>query len=198
MKSKYAYYAMLGCIVALILALLGGAYGANKLLASASVQLRQNRLRVQVLAEEQSQLASARQDVSNYQSLAAIAQSIVPQDKDQAQTVRQIVDIAHSNNIALSSITFPASTLGTVGAGATSQGLSQLTPVVGIPGVYDLLLTVQSDSNNPVAYSQFINFLSALEHNRRTALVSGITLQPNEKNRNTLSFTLVLGEYVKP
>lgn len=198
MKSKYAYYLMLGLIGLLVLGLIGGAYGANKLLTNESRQLLRNRLQISVLADEQTQLTKAKTDIKKYQDLATIAQSVVPQDKDQAQTVRQIVDIAAAHNIALSSITFPASTLGTTTTGATAHNLSQLTPVTGIAGVYSLQLTVQSDATNPISYSQFISFLTALEHNRRTALVGSVTLQPNEKDRSKLSFTLALQEYIKP
>jgi len=198
MKSKYAYYLMLGLIGLLVLGLIGGAYGADALLTRESKQLLHNRLQISVLADEQTQLAKAKTDIKKYQDLAAIAQSVVPQDKDQAQTVRQIVDIAAANHIALSSITFPASTLGTINTSAGSRNLSQLTPVTGIAGVYNLQLTVQSDATNPIPYSQFISFLTALEHNRRTALVSSVTLQPNEKDRGKLSFTLTLQEYIKP
>jgi len=199
MNSKRAYYGMLAIAVLLVGSLIGGAYGAGKLLQSRAHQLADNRLRTAVLAGQEQELAKARQDITRYRSLAAIAGSVVPQDKDQAQAVRQIVDIAHSKAISLSSITFPNSSLGGGPATSTSSSrLSQLTPVKGIPGVYDLQLTVQSDSNAPVPYDQFIGFLNALEHNRRTALISSITLQPDDKNRSLLSFTLVLDEYIKP
>jgi hypothetical protein len=199
MKSKYVYYLMLSGIAVFVIALVGGAYGADKLLTTSSNQLMHNRLQVQVLAAQQSQLAQAKQEVTKYQGLATIAQSVVPQDKDQAETVRQVVSIAKANNIALSSITFAASTLGTTTTGPSpNQNLSQLAPVPGIPGVYDMEITVGSDSNTPITYGQLIGFLSALEHNRRTALVNSLTLQPNQKDRSTLSFTLTLEEYIKP
>lgn len=198
MKSKYVCYLMLGLIAILVIGLVGGAYGANALLTSQSKQLLHNRLQINVLAAEQTQLTKAKNDIKKYQELASIARSVVPQDKDQAQTVRQIVDIAAANRIMLSSITFPASTLGTTTTGAVQRNLSQLAPVAGIPGVYNLQLTVQSDTANPIPYAQCIAFLTALEHNRRTALVSSITLQPDAKNRSKLSFTLTLQEYIKP
>lgn len=196
MKSKYAYYAMIGLIGLLVMGLIGGAYGASMLLDKESKDLLHNRMQISIVSAEQTQLTKAKDDIKKYRDLAAIAQSVVPQDKDQAQTVRQIVDIAKTNNISLSSITFPASTLGNTTS--NTHSLSQLSPVIGIAGVYNLQLTVQSDPNAPISYSQFINFLAALEHNRRTALVSSITLQPNDKDRSKLSFTLVLEEYIKP
>jgi len=193
MTSKRLYFVLIASVCLLVVGLFGGVYGADKLLSAQSSRLVSNRLQTQVLGDEQQQLARAKSDIKKYQDLATVAASVVPEDKDQAQTVREIVNIAQTNGVALSSITFPSSTLG-----GTSGSLSQLTPVKGIAGVYNLQLTVVSDSNKPVPYSNFINFLAALEHNRRTALVNSVTIQPNNKDRNTLSFTLILDEYIKP
>jgi hypothetical protein len=192
---------MIGIIVLLIAGLIFGAYGADQLLQSQSKQLVNNRLQTSVLAQEQMELIQAKQDVKKYQNLATITQNIVPQDKDQAETVLQIVNLANKNGVALASITFPSSSLGLqTGQSASNStiNLSQLTPVQGIPGVYDLQLVVQSDTTNPVPYSNFISFLSALENNRRTALISAVSIQPNAQDRNTLTFSLTLDEYVKP
>jgi hypothetical protein len=186
MSSKKLYYLMLGAICLMIIGMIGGAYGVDKLLSFESQKLVDNRLKVAVL-------------VQKYQNLATIAKSVVPQDKNQAQTIGQIVALASSNGVTLSSITFPASTLGIKSGGSVSgPGLSQLSTVKDVAGVYGFQLTVQSDTTKPVAYTKFINFLSSLEHNRRTALVQSITISPNEKDRSTLSFTLILEEYIKP
>lgn len=198
MNSKSLYFAMLGVIALLFIGLVGGAFLINKLLVSESSQLVNDRLQVNVLSAQQTQLIKAKADIKKYQSLATIAQSVVPQDKDQAQAVREIVNLAGANGISLSSISFPASSLGIVSGGQSNAQLSQLSPVQGISGVYDMQLTVQSDVTAPISYSQFTNYLSALEHNRRTALVSSVTISPNSINRNLLSFSLILDEYIKP
>lgn len=200
MNSKRAYFTMLTAIALLAIGLIIGAYEADKLLAKESAKLLNDRLLSSVLAKQQDDLIRAKQEVSRYQDLANIAKSVVPQDKDQAQTVREIVKLANENHLTLGSITFPSSTLGGV-AGSTStksQQLSQLSPVKGIAGVYALQITAQSDSNKPVLYSDFLNFLSALEHNRRTALVRNITIQPDAKTSSAIGFTLTLDEYIKP
>jgi hypothetical protein len=207
MNSKKLYYILLGCGALLILCLVGGAYKANKMLLAHSYQLKSSRLETDVLSNQETELLAAKNDISKYQSLYNIAESIVPQDKDQAQTVREIVNLAATNGITLSSVTFPSSSLGVAANGSSatvvapndpSNALSQLTPVSSIPGVYELPITVISDATVPIPYGSFINFLSALEQNRRTALVSTITLQPTNGNAQYVSFTLVLNEYVKP
>jgi len=218
--SKRLYYLLVGLVGLLIIGLVVGAYGTNQLLASRAVKVTSLKAKSLALSQEQLSLANAKKEVKKYSGLLEIAQTVVPEDKDQAEAVREIVNIAAANNISgvsLQQITFPASTLGAGAAGTASVGagvaastpsaasanssaskLSQLVPVKNIAGVYDLLITVQSDPNKPVAYTSFVNFLSGLEHNRRTAQISTITLQPNVNNANLLSFTLTLNEYIKP
>ncbi|HVU59579.1 MAG TPA: hypothetical protein VHC98_01955 [Candidatus Saccharimonadales bacterium] len=198
MNSKRLYFVLVALVSLLVLGLVGGAYGADVLLQHASDQLVADRTKKAVLLQQEDQLARAKEDIKKYQDLANVAKSVVPEDKDQAQAVREIVNIAKDNAITLGSITFPTSVLGGTGTTAGKAQLSQLTPVSGIAGVYNLEITVASDTNNPVPYTSFVRFLNALEHNRRTALVKSVTLQPNQKDRTTVSFTLILDEYIKP
>ena len=203
MNSKRAFFTLLIIIILLVAGLFGGVYIANGLMKQQSKRLADNRLEVAKLGQEQIQLSRAKKDIDKYKSLSEIAKAVVPQDKDQAQTTREIVNIAKSHGIVISSITFPASLLGTTVNGvksttSTKLSLSQLTPVKGISGVYVLQVTVQNDQSNPVDYNSFIDFLSGLEQNRRTALISGITIQPDSKDPSKVSFTLILDEYIKP
>lgn len=201
MNSKRMYFVMLGLIVVLLAGLVGGAYGVNTLLASKSQSLLKLKTQSQVLANEQTSLVTAKKEVQKYSSLEEIAQSVVPQDKDQAQAVLEISNLAAQSGISqLSSITFPASTLGGIPGSTikTNNGLTQLTPVKGIPGVYELQITIAQTSDNPVPYTQFTTFLSKLEQNRRTAQVSSITLEPSPTNAQLVAFNLIVNVFIKP
>lgn len=214
MNSKRLNRIFAGLIVLLLIALGGGVYGANKLLGQKADHLTGLKAKSQALDQEKVELKKAKQDIEKYAQLEKIAQSVVPEDKNQAEAVREIVNIAAANNVKLASISFPASTLGTAPTSAKSSQaaavpatpnpnspaskLSQLQPVKSIPGVYLLQIIVTGDPNQPVRYDKFIGFLQALEHNRRTAQVSDITLQPNTNNPNLLSFTLTVNGYIKP
>ncbi len=217
MTSKHVSYIMAGILSLLILAILGSAYVANGLLEKTSGRLVDLKLKSQVLQEEQTSLVKAKKDIEKYRELEKIAKTIVPQDKDQARAVREIVKIANESGISPSSITFPASNLGsnipgtaaasgapaagaapTAAAGRAASKLTQLTPVKGFAGLYVLQITITQDAASPVAYDQFISFLQGLENNRRTAQVSNIVLQPSPQDKNKLSFTLTVDEYIKP
>lgn len=214
--SKRLYFVLIALIGLVLFALAAGAYGANRLLTSRSVTLTNLKAESLALEQEQLSLTKAKKEVKTYAGLQQIAQSVVPEDKDQAEAVREVVNIAAANSVNLGAINFPASTLGSgtsgsntattpaapskqsAGLNSKTTKLSQLLPVKNIPGVYDLQITVQGDANKPVQYNSFVNFLTALEHNRRTAQISAITLQPSTANPNLLVFTLTLNEYIKP
>ena len=223
MSSKHLHTVLLITLILLFGGLLFGTYGVNKLLTSEGNTLVGQKAKSKALDQEQVSLNKAKQDIQKYQDLNKIAQSVVPQDKSQAEAVRQIVNIAGENGITLASITFPASTLGNLpngtaapaSAGASpsaaaatpaasaasakpTKNLSQLTALKNIPGVYQLPITITNDSNHPVKYDDFINFLAALEHNRRTSQVQTINIQPDAKNPGFITFSLTLNEYIKP
>lgn len=222
MNSKRVYYLMIGGIVLLVGGLFTTVYFGNKLLSAKSQKLVSLKLDNRILDEQQTALTQANKDIEKYTELDKIAKTIVPQDKDQAQTVREIVKIADQSGVKLSAINFPSSTLGqptpkttttqddtstnkknandtpTKPATPATPPVTQVKPVDGMPGVYVMEVTLQQDSSKPVPYSRFIDFLQRLEQNRRTAQVSSITVQPNVQDRTKLTFTLTVNVYIKP
>jgi hypothetical protein len=198
MTAKQVHFGLIGLLVVVAFGVLFGAHEADVLLVTQSKDLIHAKAQVVAVDNEQQQLTKDKQEIAKYQSLNQIAKTVVPQDKNQAEAVREVVDLAAQSGIPqLSSITFPASTLGGVAVGST-KGLTQVTAVKGIPGVYDLPITVSQDSTDPVSYANFLSFLSKLEKNRRTAVVQSITVQPEPTNPSNVSFTLVLEEFIKP
>jgi hypothetical protein len=209
MSNKYVFFALIAVCVLLVTGTGGGAYEANQLLSKQSAKLVNLKLQNKDLNSQKLSLTRAQSDITKYATLESIAKTVVPQDKDQAEAVREIVNIAKASGISLSSITFSASTLGQTKAVPAGNGVSaitpqatskltQVTPVVGIPGVYDLQINIQQSTDSPVSYNSFIDFLTKLEANRRTAQVSTINLSPDSKNHSQLTFTLTLDEYLKP
>jgi Tfp pilus assembly protein PilO len=215
LTSKRLYFVLLSLIGLLLVGLIVGTLQINSLLGRKASNLTTVKAKSLALEKEKSSLKKAKEDLKKYEDLYAITQAIVPNDKNQAQAVREIVKIADKNNVKLSSITFPASTLGASAAKATassdtetkkpaapassaSGSLSQLQAVKEITGVYSLTITIVSDTTKPVPYNQFVSFLEDLESNRRTAQVNTVTIEPKKENRGVLSFTLTLNEYIKP
>jgi len=199
MKTKPLYFVLISLLVVILLGFIGIAYAGDKLLGGQAAKLSKLRADSSVLDEQQTALTKNKRDLAKYSNLNLIAETVVPKDKNQAQAVQEIVDLAANSGIKkLSSITLPASSLGAIGSAGSKPNLTQLTPVKDIPGVYQLQITISQTTTDEVPYNQFISFLSKLEQNRRTAQVSSITVQPDSKNPNQVSFTLVINEYIKP
>ena len=216
MNSKRAYFLMLAVVGLLTVAIFGSAYEAKGVLSKKSTQLVGLKANLQGYQVQEASLVQAKKQIVTYNDLYHIAKAVVPENKNQAETVRQIVKLAADNSITLGSISFPSSTLGTGPSGSAAPSskpmlgaptksvsvgnpdLSQLTPIAGSPGVYVLQITVASDSTQPASYSQLISFLSALEHNRLTAEVTSVNIVPDTTLVNRFSFTLSLNSYIKP
>ncbi len=198
MDAKKLHYLLIVTAVLLCVGLVSSGIIANQILTNKSTELSKLKAESQVTNTLQDTLRQNKIDIANYSELNTIAEAIVPQDKNQAQAVGEIVKIAKESGIGtLTSITFPASNLG-VSSTNTNNTLTQLTPVSGIAGVYILPITVTLDSSQTVPYSQFITFLNKLENNRRTSQVSEINIQPDATRPNNVSFTLTVNEYIKP
>ena len=212
-NSKHVYRLMIAGIFLLTIGLFGSAYGIQGLLQTKSTELVGLKAKLSAVNDQQGGLVQAKKDITTYNDLYKIAKVVVPENKNQAEAVRQIVKLAANNSIRLGSISFPSSSLGNSGAAATaanpapavtkpsnaaSTALSQLTPVLAAPGVYVLQINVNSDSNYPASYPQLISFLAALEQNRLTAQVTSLNITPDANNPNRFSFILTLNSYIKP
>ncbi|MEK7603154.1 MAG: hypothetical protein AAB459_02850 [Patescibacteria group bacterium] len=204
------FYILLGALGLVLLLGIGAIILGDSMLKKKSAELVELKVSDQVLEQQQTALLQAKKDLEKYKDLESIARSIVPKDKDQAEAVQQISQIAAEANVDLTTISFPSSNLGqktTTAKPSTEKSetpapaappVSQVVPVSGISGVYQLDVTIVSNPVKPVTYAQLVDFLERLEKNRRTAQVSGIVIDPNDANRSLLTFTLTVGIYLKP
>ena len=112
MNSRKVYFIMLAVLLLLIGALIGTVVLGNNYLKKQSDSLLAAKLDQQSLNEQQTALIKAKKDLEKYRELRDIARAIVPQDKDQAKAVREIVRFADETGVGLESITFDDSSLG--------------------------------------------------------------------------------------
>lgn len=200
MNSKRIYFLMLGIVSLLGVGTIGAVYYGDTVLKQSTQKLVALKLDSRVLDEQQTSLVQANKDVAKYADLEKIAKTVVPQEKDQARVVRQLISDAAESGVGIQNITFPSSTLGQTQSktSTTKTSTTQLKTVDGIPGLYLMEITLQSDSAKPVSFQQLTNFLAKLEKNRRTSQVSSITVTPDTKNRKLVTFTIAVNVYVKP
>lgn len=190
---------------------------ADAVLGKKSHELVDLKLQSKVVDAQLLGLAQSKKEVAQYLYFNDIAKTVLPSDKDQAQAVLDINQFAIDSGISIASISFPASTLGSSGASATTNNsastaptqsvVSQAKPVDGIPGLYGLDLTISSESSSSVpdakkaTYPKLLDFLGRIERNRRTAQITQVNIQPviTELGPSPfINFTLTTKIFIKP
>ncbi len=194
-----------------VISLVSGTFLAQK-----SKNLVDLKLQSKTVDAQLSNLSQSKKEVQQYAYFNDIAKTVLPTDKDQAQAVLDIFQLAASSGIAIASISFPASTLGvkstTPSAGnaaiAPAQSIiSQAKPVEGIPGLYGIELTINPETGpsvpvgQKVTYGKLLDFLNRIEHNRRTAQITQVNIQPLGADSGAgqfINFTLTINIFIKP
>jgi hypothetical protein len=216
MTPKRFFFIMLSIF---ILSMLGGGsmlYFANQLLQKRSSNVVGLKLESAEVEAQLSAYQAAKKDVEKYAYLNKIVTSALPQDKDQARSVREIFLMAQSVGITIKSVQFSTSTLGvragaspsatttvtTPSAASSATSITQAKPVDGLKGVYSIetIVTPYADNSTyKVTYNQLISFLEKIESNRRAMQVADIELKPLGTNASSgISFTLTLNIFIKP
>lgn len=183
------------------------------MLSSKSRQLVDLKVKSATVNAQLSNLVQTKKDVEKYSFFKSVAQTVIPSDKDQAEAVLELNQMAAQAGIVLQSIAFPASNLGTSAAAtsttttpsttSTSNIISQAKPVQGIPGLYSLQLTITVDSSSTLpavqqaTYAKMLDFLNRLENNRRTAQITQVLVQP-ATDTTAFSFSLETNVFIKP
>jgi hypothetical protein len=182
------------------------------LLSTKSQQLVDLKVKSETVDAQLSNLVQTKKDVEKYSYFKTVAQTVIPNDKDQAEAVLEINQMASQAGILIQSITFPASNLGTPATGGTTDAtssssthnaISQAKPVSSIPGLYSLQLTITPDVSTAlppaqqVTYAKMLDFLNRIENNRHTAQITDVSIQPPTANLS-LNFNLVINIFIKP
>lgn len=191
MSSKQLFYTLLSLCAVLVIGLAGSIYAGLTMLDEQADKLRQVEIKREAVDIQELTLLRALNEIEEFSELEGVAKSIIPQEKDQARTVREIISIAQRSGANISSISFPSSDLGD-----DESVLSQAQPVPGLPGLFELEITVQDSDGT--RFSEFIAFLEGLEQNRRTSQVKSVTITPDSEVRDVISFSINLSVFIQP
>ena len=219
LTPKNLYFVLIGIISLLCIASIAIVVLGNTMLEQKNQKLTQLKLESEVLERQKQDVVAAKSNIQKYEELNQVAKQIVPQDKDQAKTVREIVLFAQASGVGIKSISFPTSELGQKAAPVAkpvqpsdSEGgssapaapaapaappVSQVKPVAGLNGVYELEVSLLSTPDT-ATFGSLISFLKELESNRRTSQVSSMQITPSITDRNKLTFTINFKVFVKP
>jgi hypothetical protein len=215
LDNKKLRLVLIGSLALSIVVFFGVMLGGLSVLQSKSKQMVGLKVQSQTTEAQLSNLEQTKKDIEKYSYFKEIAKTVIPNDKDQAEAILEINQMANDSNILIQSITFPASNLGattstlsTGGQDATSAAskttaISQAKPVTGIPGLYslELIITPQSGPNTPsdmqITYKKMLDFLGRIENNRHTAQITDVTINP-ASDKQSLNFTLTVNIFIKP
>ncbi len=196
MNSKRLYFILLASLIILIVLAFAGVYFGHQSLVSKNTELSQLKAKAIALEDQERSLVLAKKDIEQYKELRDISRTIVPQEKDQARTVREVIAIADSVGITIANVSFPSSNLGEDLRKSKTSGVSQVAPVEGIPGLFELNVDVRG--GEPVSFATLSEFLERLETNRRTSTISSAVITPTGGDDGLLEFTLALKVFIKP
>jgi hypothetical protein len=215
LDSKAIRMILMTSLALLTVAFFGTALFGLSALSSKSESLVKLKSQSQNTENRLNNLEQAKKEVNKYNYFKEVASSVIPSEKNQAETVLEIYQMAQQSGISIQSITFPASTLGqnvgtpapgapTDAASASTQTtLTQAKAVPGIAGLYSLELTITPDAGKDVppaqqvTFPKMLDFLKRIENNRHTAQITQVGIQPATDSQ-TLSFSLTINIFIKP
>ncbi len=209
--SRRLHLALVSGVLLSIIAFIVIAYFGLSILGAKSQKIVDLKVQTQTAGDQLANLESSKKQIEQYSYFKNVAQTVIPSDKDQAETVLEIEQMANNAGIQLQSITFPASNLGlttsaaqdATSTSASQAAISQAQPVAGMAGLYSLQLTITPDSSTNVppakqiTYAKMLAFLNEIENNRRTAQITQVNIQPPSQNL-PLSFSLIINIFIKP
>lgn len=217
MNSKRLRMILLACLGSMALFFVLNYAVGMSLLSKKSQKMVSLKSENKALEAQLISLAQAKREVQQYSYFKDVAKSVIPNDKDQAQAVIDIIRMANESGIVIQSITFPSSTLGGPLSATPAQGAAAAAPntaasatsqakaVPGIAGLYSLELTIAPSvspdlpANKRVTYPKMIDFLQRIERNRRTAQIINVNIEPPKSSEDqTMNFTLIINIFMKP
>jgi len=226
LTPKKFNFALTGLFIAIVAGVIGLTVYASTWLKTRSEDIVTLKLDSLVLEEQRKTAIRASAELKEYNSTRESISKIVPKSKDQAKAIAELQKIAEDVGATIGSITFPTSELGaaapkaaapaastdptaaTTPSAPATPSVTQAKPVEGLTGILGVEVTVsQIDSigaptGTGMSYPQLIEFLRALEKNRRTMQVKLIQVQPLKGPKDSqitgYSLTLNLNIFVKP
>jgi hypothetical protein len=217
---------LLGSLALCVIVFLAVCFAGLSALEKKSQNMVTLKQQSQDLDAQTQSLNIAKKEVAKYKYFNDIANTIIPNDKDQVEAVAEILQMADQSGILLQNVSFPTSTLGATGvsgssassaattapaAGAATQKasnlISQAKPVTGIPGLYSIEVVVSPETGDKVPaskltnYNKMIAFLSKIEHDQRTAQITQVSIQPpkvGDTSNTSFTFTFNINIFIKP
>ncbi len=189
-RSKKAFLALLGTLVAVIAAGVGVFYLFDKQLVTMNHDI--SKLKAEQTAA-QSQINSYEATKKKVEELAFVRQlafEVLPGEKEQANTVAELKKFVIDAGMIFEALTFTGES-SAIGGG----GSSQTQAADGINGVRVLPASIQIAAG--ATYEQVLSLLQKIETNQRKMQVTELTLVPDETGTKFSTITINVDIYLK-
>lgn len=190
MTPKKMNLVMRCSVVVLILLPLVGLYFANQHLTTLAKKTA--RLEAEVILQEKQLTAyeATKSAVDSLQDIGDLAIRVLPEQQEQSLTVAELSAFAQRSSLRIKELTFAEPP-------AEAKGKKKDKEKTVIPKGVTISPVVISFQEG-ARYDYFLDFLRAVEENRRKMQITNISLTPNEENRTLLDEVSVsLNLYVK-
>lgn len=192
---------------------------SNTQLAATSADLTVLRKDIGELEQKRTQLEKAKVVMRENAHTVDTLSKVVPEDKDQAKIVEEIHSIADKAGVSITSVGFPASTLGSQVlkvatpvttdtpkssqaqspvASQTVRNISQATPLKDIPGIQAIELSIGTINSKTLAvgsgvrYSEMMSFIRQIERNERAIQITALGIGQNQVIGGEPTFNLTI------
>lgn len=178
-------------LLALTILLIAGLYFANQRLTVLAEQTAH--LEAEVILQEK-QLAAyqaTKNTVDSLQDVGELAAKVLPEQQEQSLTVAELSAFAQRSSLRIKELTFAEPPAEEKGKKKKDKEKSAIPKGVTITPV-----SISFEEN--ARYDYFLDFLRAVEENRRKMQITNISLTPNEENRTLLEeVSVTINLYVK-
>lgn len=172
MTSKKLFNLLLATCFMLLGVLGGGLYYGDQLLAKQATRIATARADDELVDRKKIIKQSLESKINELSQVNELANKFLPDSKNQDTLLAEFYTIAKNNGVIVTSISFDGGT-GT-GTNAPSS-TSQTKPLQNTKNVLYISFNVQAKA---VTYDQLLNFLKAIETNRRKLQVINIGVTP--------------------
>lgn len=190
MTAKKFYFTLIGLIILSFGAVAGVYVWGNGQLEEQSNELANLKSTRDVSQESIIKLQKAKTDSKDVESVVALLDRLLPQQKEQDKLIADIIYTA----TAEAGISFTNIASFSFDGGSDPDALSGTTASKDNPGVFEYPFNL---SINDISYATLLDLLREIETNGRIIQVDNIGITPNELNSN-VNVQLSMKAYVKP
>lgn len=146
-----------------------------------------------VLNKQIASIEETNAQLENLRDIQASIPNILPEDKEQADIIDQLIVFGDNNNVDVRDISFSGSS----GDSTQNFATAQTEALEDVPGVRFTNLTFSFDSD----FNTMLNFMTDLEKNQRIMQINSVTISeqadPEDEDKTFLSVVLEVQVYIR-